>query len=105
MDTKLPKDSDANYDESREEAKHPGALLGLIMGIYPAILVIGLLLVVSIVGVRSMFPSTYPPPTMPENETVQQAVQFREQQIAPPVGACGSSGNRRIVTEYKLTFS
>ena len=27
------------YDESVEEAKHPGAMLGLIMGVYPLIMV------------------------------------------------------------------
>jgi hypothetical protein len=45
------------YSESQEEAKHPGAVLGLIMGIYPAIFIVGLLLAVGFLSLRNMAPS------------------------------------------------
>ena len=45
------------YSESDEESKNPGAALGLIMGVYPAILIAGILLSISIIGIGSIFRS------------------------------------------------
>lgn len=56
----MPSDPPVNppaYSESEEEAKHPGAMLGLIMGIYPAIFIVGLLLAVGFLSLRNMAPS------------------------------------------------
>ena len=60
------------YSESQEEAKHPGAMLGLIMGMYPAIFIVGLLLAVGIMSIRNMSPS---PPPLPEPAEVDTAPQ------------------------------
>jgi flagellar basal body-associated protein FliL len=46
------------YDESEQEAKNPGAWLLLIMGAYPVMLIVGILIVICFFGVRSMVPST-----------------------------------------------
>lgn len=59
MQTKLF-DETGEYNESDEEAKHPGAFLGLIMGIYPAVLIVGILLLFSGIAIRSAFKSIFP---------------------------------------------
>lgn len=54
------------YSESKEEAKHPGAMLGLIMGMYPAIFIVGLLIAVGFMSIRNMSPA--PPPVSKPTE-------------------------------------
>jgi hypothetical protein len=58
-----------DYNESVEEAKHPGAVLGLIMGIYPAVLILGVLLVLSIIGFRKNFERVSPDSQPIQKET------------------------------------
>lgn len=49
-----------DYSESDEEAKHPGAILGLIMGIYPAVLIAGILLLFSGIAIRNGYRYFFP---------------------------------------------
>lgn len=37
----------SSYDESKEEAKHPFLLLALVSGVYPAVIIIGLLIAIA----------------------------------------------------------
>ena len=48
------------YDDSDEEAKHPGAVLGWVMGIYPAVLIVAILLVIIGIGIRNAHRFTFP---------------------------------------------
>jgi hypothetical protein len=48
------------YDDSDEEAKHPGAILGWVMGIYPAVLIVAILLVIIGIGIRNAYRFTFP---------------------------------------------
>lgn len=72
MQPKQP-DKSPGYNESVEEAKNPGAALGLIMGIYPAILVGVLLIGLAALGVRSTFPTSFPKPRPTDSETSIQS--------------------------------
>jgi len=54
------------YDESKEEAKHPGAMLGLIMGVYPLIMVAFIL---ALIGYAFF---VHPIMMSPTNTTTQQ---------------------------------
>jgi hypothetical protein len=47
----------ADNNESDEEEKNPGATLGLIMGVYPAILIAGILLSIGIISIGNAFRS------------------------------------------------
>ncbi len=58
------------YNESKEEAKNPGALLGLIMGAYPAVLVIGMLVAMAFFGLRGGKPVEVPK-VEPSVETIE----------------------------------
>jgi hypothetical protein len=60
------------YSEPKEEAKHPGAVLGLIMGVYPAIFIVGLLLAIGFLSLRSMAPSNPPVSKPTETDPTQQ---------------------------------
>ena len=50
----------AKYNESKEEAKHPVVLLALIMGVYPAVIIIGLLIAIGYFAIRSRTPIDVP---------------------------------------------
>jgi hypothetical protein len=63
----------AEHNESSEEAKHPGALLGLIMGIYPAILIAGILLIFSCIGIGSAYRSVFPESRPAQSERANPA--------------------------------
>ena len=61
-----------DYNESKEEAKNPGALLGLIMGVYPVILIIGLLVAIAFVSLRPWTNSAVPEERPSDSETLSQ---------------------------------
>ncbi len=62
-----------DYNESSEEAKHPGAVLGLIMGIYPAVLIAMILLLFSGIGIRNTFRYIFPNPHPVQRESATPA--------------------------------
>ena len=58
MKTKpLPK---GGYNESKEEAKHPFLLLALVSGVYPAVIIIGLLIAIAYFAIPRGEPKVVP---------------------------------------------
>lgn len=59
---------DDTYNESDEEAKHPGAMLGLIMGTYPLIMVAFIMVLIAYAFFVHPIIISPTNPTTPQNE-------------------------------------